>query len=88
MLAITKNGIECSVEDIRDVEPNEGGAWCTIHPYDKNGDCWEDYIDDVCIHPEDCPNEGIYNECGGLTAEAEEFLRKYVGEQTYDIGDE
>lgn len=78
MLAKTQNGTEVSVEFIKDVEPNENGFYCEIRRYDEDGDCEEDAWDNFCIHPEDCPNMGCFDECGGPTSEAEEFAKLHV----------
>ena len=78
MLAIDKQGNEYSIQPIKDCEENADGAYCEVYPYDKDGESANDYTDFFCIHKEDCPNEGVWDEYGGLTAEAETFATNYI----------
>lgn len=61
----THKGTEVNVSFTPDVEPNEGGFYCTVEKTDS-----EAWLDDFCIHPEDC-------DCSDLN-EVERFAREYI----------
>lgn len=63
--ARTWNGTEVNVSFVKDVGVNEGGYYCTIEKADS-----EAWIDDFCIHPNDC-------DCTNLD-DVERYAREYV----------